>query len=195
MDRPRLILASQSPRRRELLAGLGIALEIRPAQTDESVRPGEPPRAYVARVAREKARAVPGPVVLAADTAVVLGEEILGKPRDSGDAARMLRALSGTRHEVLTAVCVRTADAAGVREREALVATEVRFRALSEREIAWYVATGEPLDKAGAYALQGAGGALVDGVAGSVSGVVGLPLAESLALLADAGFPLPWGAP
>ncbi len=198
MDRPRLILASQSPRRRELLAGLGIALEIRPAATDESVVPGEPPRAYVARVAREKARAVPGAVVLAADTAVVLGDEILGKPRDGADAARMLRALSGTRHEVLTAVCVRTmgaGDAAGAREREALVATEVRFRALSDREIAWYVATGEPLDKAGAYALQGAGGALVDGVAGSVSGVVGLPLAEALALLAEAGFPLPWSAP
>jgi septum formation protein len=195
MDRPRLILASQSPRRRELLAGLGIALEIRPARTDESVLPGEPPRAYVARVAREKARAVPGAVVLAADTAVVLGDEILGKPGDADDAARMLRALSGTRHEVLTAVCVRTSGAAGVREREALVATEVRFRTLSDREIAWYVGTGEPLDKAGAYALQGAGGALVDGVAGSVSGVVGLPLAESLALLADAGFPLPWSAP
>ncbi|HYD43006.1 MAG TPA: Maf family protein [Anaeromyxobacter sp.] len=195
MDRPRLILASQSPRRRELLAGLGIALEIRPARTDESVLPGESPRAYVARVAREKARAVSGPVVLAADTAVVLGDAILGKPRDADDAARMLRALSGTRHEVLTAVCVRSADAAGVQEREALVATEVRFRALSDREIAWYVATGEPLDKAGGYALQGAGGALVDGVAGSVSGVVGLPLAESLALLADAGFPLPWSGP
>ncbi len=195
MDRPRLILASQSPRRRELLAGLGIALEIRPAATDERPLPGEPPRAYVARVAREKARAVPGPVVLAADTAVVLGDEILGKPRDADDASRMLRALSGMRHEVLTAVCVRTAGATGVEERETLVATEVRLRALSEREIAWYVATGEPLDKAGGYALQGAGGALVDGVAGSVSSVVGLPLAEALALLADAGFPLPWSAP
>lgn len=195
MDRPRLILASQSPRRRELLAGLGIELEVRPAATDESVHPGEHPRAYVARVAREKARAIPGAVVLAADTAVVLGEEILGKPRDAADAARMLRDLSGTRHEVLTAVCVRSAGAEGVREREALVGTEVRFRRLAEREIAWYVATGEPLDKAGAYALQGAGGALVESVTGSVSSVVGLPLVESLTLLAEAGFPLPWSAP
>jgi septum formation protein len=192
VDRPRLILASQSPRRRELLAGLGFALEICPADTDEAVHPGEKPRAYVARVAREKARAVSGEVVLAADTAVVIGDEILGKPRDADDAARMLRALSGTRHEVLTAVCVRRTDAAGVREHEALVATEVRFRPLAEREIAWYVSTGEPLDKAGAYALQGAGGALVGSVTGSVSGVVGLPLAESLALLAEAGFPMPW---
>jgi septum formation protein len=195
VDRPRLVLASQSPRRRELLAGLGFALEIRPADTDESVHGGEGPRAYVARVAREKARAVPGAVVLAADTAVVLGDEILGKPRDEADAARMLRALSGTSHQVLTAVCVRRTDRGPAQEREALVATEVRFRPLLEREIAWYVATGEPLDKAGAYALQGAGGALVEAVSGSVSGVVGLPLAESLGLLGEVGFPLPWSAP
>jgi septum formation protein len=190
-----LTLASQSPRRRELLAGLGIALEVRPADTDESVLPGEAPRAYVARVAREKARAVPGEVVLAADTAVVLGDTILGKPRDAADAARMLRALSGTTHEVLTGVCVRRGAPGAPLEREALVSTAVRFRALSEQEIAWYVATGEPLDKAGAYALQGAGGVLVESVAGSVSGVVGLPLTESVALLAAAGFPLPWSAP
>jgi septum formation protein len=195
MDRPRLVLASQSPRRRELLTALGLALEIRPAATDETVHPGEHPRAYVARVAREKARAVPGAFVLAADTSVVLGDDILGKPQDAADAARMLRALSGARHEVLTAVCVRSAGPEGVLERERLVATEVRFRPLADREIAWYVATGEPLDKAGAYALQGAGGALVESVDGSVSGVVGLPLAESLALLEEVGFPLPWSAP
>ncbi|MGC3997242.1 MAG: Maf family protein [Anaeromyxobacter sp.] len=192
---PQLVLASQSPRRRALLEGLGIALEVRPAETDESVRPGEPPREYVRRVAREKARAVAGAVVLAADTSVVLGQEILGKPADGPDAARMLRALSGTRHEVLTAVCVRSQGPAGPREHEALVATEVRFRPLTAGEIAWYVATGEPLDKAGAYALQGAGGAFVEGVTGSVSGVVGLPVAETLALLAAAGFRLPWEAP
>jgi septum formation protein len=190
-----LILASQSPRRRELLAGLGIALEVRPARTDESVLPGEPPRAYVARVAREKARAVDVEVVLAADTAVVLGEVVLGKPLDGADAARMLRALSGTAHEVLTGVCVRRNGPGAPSEHEALVSTAVRFRALTEEEIAWYVATGEPLDKAGAYALQGAGGALVESVTGSVSGVVGLPLVESVGLLAAAGFPLPWSAP
>ncbi len=188
-----LVLASRSPRRRELLAGLGIALEIRPADTDEAVLPGERPRDDVARVAREKARAVPGEVILAADTAVVLGDVILGKPRDAADAARMLRALSGTVHEVLTAVCVRRSSPPAA-EREALVSTAVRFRALSAREIDWYVATGEPLDKAGAYALQGAGGVLVEAVSGSVSGVVGLPLVESVALLAAAGFPLPWSA-
>jgi septum formation protein len=188
----RLVLASQSPRRRELLVGLGIPLEVRPADTDEAVQPGEHPREYVARVARDKARAVPGEVVLAADTAVVLGELILGKPRDAADAARMLRTLSGARHEVLTAVCVRRNGPGQAREHEVLVATEVTFRPLREEQVAWYVATGEPLDKAGAYALQGLGGALVEAVAGSVSGVVGLPLAESLALLSAAGFPLPW---
>lgn len=190
----RLVLASQSPRRRELLAGLGFALDVRPAETDESVLPGEAPRAYVSRVAREKARAVPGEVVLAADTAVVLGDAILGKPRDPADAARMLRALSGTTHQVLTGVCVRRNAPGAVAEHEILVATAVRFRALTDGEIAWYVATGEPLDKAGAYALQGAGGVLVEAVEGSVSGVVGLPLVESVRLLAAAGHPLPWSA-
>lgn len=189
---PRLVLASRSPRRQELLAALGIPLEVRPAETDESVRPGERPAAYVARVAREKARAVDGALVLAADTAVVLGDAILGKPADPADAARMLRALSGTRHQVLTAVCVRRTTPGPACERDVTVSTEVRFRPLDDRQIAWYVASGEPLDKAGAYALQGLGGALVEGVSGSVSGVVGLPLAETLALLAEVGFPMPW---
>ena len=189
-----LVLASQSPRRRSLLAGLGFALEVRPAHADESAHPGEAPRAYVLRVAREKARAVTGEVVLAADTTVVQGDAILGKPADAADAARMLRALSGARHEVLTAVVVRRNGPGAPLEREALVATEVRFRALGEAEIAWYVRTGEPLDKAGAYALQDAGGALVEGVSGSVSGVVGLPLSETLALLRAVGYPLPWEA-
>jgi septum formation protein len=189
---PRLVLASQSPRRRELLAQLGVALEVRPAHADEAVLPGEAPRDYVLRVARDKARAVQGDVVLAADTAVVLGGEVLGKPADAGDARRMLRALSGTTHDVLTAVVVRRA---AIRlELDALVATRVRFAALSPGEVDWYVATGEPLDKAGAYAIQGAGGAFVLAVEGSVSNVVGLPLAETAALLARAGLPLPWSA-
>lgn len=189
---PALVLASRSPRRRELLAGLGIPLEVRPAETDEAVRESELPEAYVARVAREKARAVAGEIVLAADTAVVVGREILGKPVDAADAARMLRALSGTRHRVLTAVCVRRSTPPPACEREVTVSTQVRFRPLREEQIAWYVATGEPLDKAGAYALQGLGGALVESVEGSVSGVVGLPLAEALALLDELGFPMPW---
>ena len=192
---PRLVLASQSPRRRELLAQLGVALEVRPADADESVLPGEPPHEYVLRVAREKARAVAGPVVLAADTAVVLGREVLGKPRDAEDARRMLRALSATTHEVLTAVCVRRTQPALAVELDVVVTTRVRFARLGDAEIDWYVSTGEPLDKAGAYAIQGAGGAFVLGVEGSVSNVVGLPLAETAELLARAGFPLPWSPP
>jgi septum formation protein len=189
---PRLVLASQSPRRRELLGQLGLALEVRPAHADESVTPGEAPRDYVLRVARDKARAVAGDVVLAADTAVVLGAEVLGKPADDADARRMLRALSGTTHEVLTAVVVRRT---AIRlELDAVVATKVRFAPLSAAEVDWYVATGEPLDKAGAYAIQGAGGAFVLGVEGSVSNVVGLPLAETAALLRRAGLALPWEA-
>ncbi len=192
---PRLVLASQSPRRRELLAQLGVALEVQPADADESVLPGEPPHEYVLRVAREKARAVAGPVVLAADTAVVLGREVLGKPRDAEDARRMLRALSATSHEVLTAVCVRRTQPALAVELDVVVTTRVRFARLGDAEIDWYVSTGEPLDKAGAYAIQGAGGAFVLGVEGSVSNVVGLPLAETAELLARAGFPLPWSPP
>jgi septum formation protein len=139
-------------------------------------------------VAREKARAVAGETVLAADTAVVLDALILGKPRDAEDARRMLRALSGRTHEVMTGVCA----ARGGREEVLAVTTAVRFAPLDEGRIAWYIGTGEPLDKAGAYAVQGAGGAFVEEVRGSVSNVVGLPLAETLSLLAQIGFPQPW---
>ncbi len=187
-----LVLASQSPRRRELLEQLGLPLVVRPANTDEAVRPGEAARDYVLRVAREKARAVEGAIVLAADTAVVLRGEVLGKPTGAEDARRMLRALSGTVHEVLTGVCVRRATEALAIELDAVVSTEVRFAPLSPAEVDWYVATGEPLDKAGAYAIQGAGGAFVVRVDGSVSNVVGLPLAETADLLRRAGLALPW---
>jgi len=187
----RLVLASQSPRRRELLGLLGLSLEVRPAHTDERRHPGEPPEAYVRRLAAEKADAVPGALVLAADTAVVLGDEVLGKPRDPAEAREMLRALSGRDHRVLTGVCVRR----GARRAEAVVATEVSFAALSEAQVDWYVATGEPLDKAGAYAVQGAGGAFVREIRGSVSNVVGLPLHETADLLRRLGVPLPWGGP
>jgi septum formation protein len=187
-----LVLASQSPRRRELLEQLGIPLVVRPAHVDERVLAGEPARDYVLRVAREKARAVEGALVLAADTAVVLRGEVLGKPAGADDARRMLRALSGTDHEVLTGVCVRrTSPALGI-ELDAVVSTSVRFAPLSPAEIEWYVRTGEPLDKAGAYAIQGAGGAFVLRVEGSVSNVVGLPLAETADLLRRAGVTLPW---
>jgi nucleoside triphosphate pyrophosphatase len=183
-----LTLASRSPRRRELLAQLGIALEVNPADTDETPRPGEPAQAYVVRVAREKAAAVPGDTVLAADTSVVLDGAVLGKPADDADARRMLRALSGREHEVLTAVCARRSG----REEAVVVTSRVAFAPLPDDAIAWYVATGEPRDKAGAYAVQGAGGAFVAAISGSVSNVVGLPLAETLALLARLGFRLPW---
>jgi septum formation protein len=187
--RPRLVLASQSPRRRELLAQLGLSFDVRPSDADETVHPGEPPRDYVLRVAREKARAVAGDLVLAADTAVVLGDEVLGKPADDADARRMLRALSGTEHEVLTAVVLRR-DAA--LELDTVVSTRVVFAELSDREIDRYVSTGEPRDKAGAYAIQGAAIAFVRSVVGSPSNVVGLPIAETVALLRRAGFRLPW---
>jgi len=187
---PLLTLASQSPRRRELLGGLGIALEVRPAHADETPHAGEAPAAYARRVAREKARAVQGDMVLAADTTVAVDGEILGKPAGAADAARMLRLLSGRRHEVISAVCVRRP---AVRlEFDAVVSTAVEVAPLDERTIAWYVATGEPLDKAGAYAVQGVFGAFVRAVHGSVTNVIGLPLDETLALLRRAGFPLPW---
>jgi len=188
-----LTLASASPRRRELLGGLGFELEVRPAHADESVRAGEPPRDYVRRVAQAKARAVVGELVLAADTTVAVDGQILGKPADAGDAARMLRLLSGRTHEVISAVCVRRP--ALRLEFSAVVATEVDVAPLDDRTIAWYVATGEPLDKAGAYAVQGRFGAFVRGVRGSVTGVIGLPLDETLALLRRAGHPLPWDGP
>jgi septum formation protein len=188
-----LVLASQSPRRRELLGLLGLEPEVRPALTDEARRPGEPAEDYVRRVAAEKAAAVEGALVLAADTAVVLGDEVLGKPRDADEARRMLRALSGRSHRVLTAVCVRRASPPALCQ--ALVESQVTFAPLSPAQIDWYVASGEPLDKAGAYALQGRGGAFVLEVRGSVSNVVGLPLHQVAELLARCGLPLPWGAP
>jgi septum formation protein len=183
-----LTLASRSPRRREMLEQLGLDLAVRPADTDESVLPGEAPRDYVRRVAREKALAVDGNLVLAADTAVVLAGEVLGKPRDRDDARRMLAALSGHTHEVLSGVCARTSAA----EESVEVRSEVTFAHLTERQISWYVATGEPMDKAGAYAIQGVAAGFVSEVRGSVSNVIGLPLLETLALLGRLGLILPW---
>jgi septum formation protein len=196
VDQRRLVLASGSPRRRELLERLGLSFDVLPADVDESPRPGEEPRGYVLRLAREKAERVaerlagrrPFSVVLAADTAVVLGEEILGKPGNGREAEAILSRLSGNDHRVLTGVAV--AQAAGVES--TVVETRVRFRVLSAEEIRWYVATGEPLDKAGAYGIQGVGGAFVRAIEGSASNVVGLPLVETLELLGAAGYPLPW---
>jgi septum formation protein len=190
---PPLVLASASPRRRELLGQLGLSFEVRAPDIDETPGAQEVPEAYVARLARDKARVVaraaPAAWVLAADTTVVLDGALLGKPADAAEARAMLGRLSGRTHEVLTGVAL-----AGRAQGEALVRTRVRFRPLSDAEVAWYVATGEPLDKAGAYAVQGKGGFLVAALEGSPTNVIGLPLGETLALLARAGYPLPWEA-
>lgn len=188
-SRSPLVLASASPRRRALLEQLGIPLRIDPPRVDETVRSGEPAEVYVLRMAREKAAAVqgrhPGATVLAADTSVVLDGAVLGKPGTAEEAVAMLRALAGRIHQVLTAVVVPGAG-------EHLVSARVTFAPQSEPALRWYVATGEPMDKAGAYAVQGIGGFLVERIDGSHSAVVGLPLVETLALLARAGYILPW---
>ncbi len=172
----KLILASGSPRRAELLRSAGMDFKVVVPQIDEAPLPGEAAAAFVMRTAREKAESLPasGAVILAADTAVVDGEQILGKPVDTADAAAMLRSLSGRTHEVMTGVCLRFP------ERTACFHTETRvtFRTLSESEIIDYVATGEPMDKAGAYAIQGGAAKMVRRVEGSYSNVVGLPLCE-----------------
>lgn len=171
-----LVLASGSPRRAELLAAAGIDFTIRVSQIDETPRTGEQPLAYALRMAEEKAVAAlaqPGEVVLAADTIVVLDSEIMGKPRDAADAVRMLRALSGLGHEVITAICLRS----GGKTILDSASTEVWFAPLSEQEIVWYVESGEPRDKAGAYGIQGLASRFVERIDGSYSNVVGLPVA------------------
>lgn len=186
-----LVLASASPRRRAMLEPLGYRLRVAPAEIDETPRPGEEPVAFALRMATEKAEAAPADpeaVVLAADTVVHLDGQIFGKPRDSQDAERMLTALSGREHAVTTAFCLRCGPA----RRARAVTTRVRFRALSPAEIRGYVATGEVFDKAGAYGIQGIGGFLVEGIVGSYSNVVGLPLAELLDELALLGFAAPF---
>lgn len=201
---PRLILASASPRRRELLALLGVAFEVEAADVDEAVRTGEAPRVYVERLAREKAQAVaarhPGAFVLAADTSVVVDEEILGKPgASSEEGERMLRRLSGRVHQVMTGIACALSpwgegQGAGLRLSSTVVTTYVRFKPLTDAEIAWYLSTREGQDKAGGYALQGHAGAFITELTGSPSSVIGLPLAETAALLERAGYPLPWSS-
>ena len=189
----RLVLASGSPRRRELLAALGWSFEVRPVDLDETAWPGEDAAAYVGRLALEKARAamrVPaneGALVLGADTVVALDGELLGKPRDEEDARRMLRQLSGRRHEVLTGVALLDGD----REWLEIARTKVDFAPLSDQEIADYVRSGEPMDKAGAYAVQGLGGLFVAAIDGSYSNVVGLPVTVVYKMLQAAGGPSP----
>lgn len=190
---PSLVLASASPRRRGLLSAVGIPIaRVQPAHIDESVREAEAPVAYALRLALEKAGAVaaPGCVVLAADTVVHLDGRVFGKPTDDADACAILRQLSGRWHSVTTSYCVLAPDTTPIDH--GTVTARVRFRALSEPMIQAYVATGEGCDKAGGYGVQGLGAALVAEVTGSASTVVGLPMDEVLAALAQAGIePLP----
>lgn len=190
-----LILASASPRRRELLAQIGVAAKVAPAAIDETVFTGEAPSDYVLRLAREKASKVfaeqpqslqESLVCLGSDTSVVFGAEILGKPESYEQSAAMLRMLSGCTHQVMTGVAL--VGLLGVQE--ALVTTDVVFREISDAEIEAYWASGEPQDKAGSYGIQGLGAVFVDHIQGSYSAVVGLPLAETAQLLRAAGVPI-----
>lgn len=188
MKKDFIYLASASPRRSELLRQIGVRFTVRAAAIPEEPLPGEAPERYVERLAAAKAETVWAAVagrdpVLGADTAVVLDGEILGKPADAAEAASMLERLSGRTHEVLTAVAVR--HAGGLEKR--LSRTEVRFRATTAAERLAYCATGEPFDKAGGYGIQGHAAVFVEELRGSYSGVVGLPLCETAALLARCG--------
>jgi len=181
-----LILASASPRRAELLRAAGFDFDVIITHVDESVRPGETPRVYVRRLAAEKSAAAlwsrpTDDVVLAADTTVVVDDEILAKPADDAEAAAMLRKLSGRRHDVLTGVSLRR----GAFELGRVEMTRVEFSALTEADIAWYVASGEGRDKAGAYAIQGLASRFIPRIDGSYSNVVGLPVAAVFELLTE----------
>ncbi|TNC84751.1 MAG: septum formation protein Maf [Thalassolituus sp.] len=185
-----MILASGSPRRRELLQQIGVYFSVQPADIDETPLADENAVAYVERMALEKARVVaqqnPDELVLGSDTSVILNGEILGKPVSKGEARETLGRLSGQTHEVLSAVAL----VRGATERVISVATKVRFRVLSDDEIRRYVDTGEPEDKAGSYGIQGKGAILVAGIEGSYSNVVGLPLTETAALLNEFDVPV-----
>lgn len=185
-----LFLASQSPRRRQLLEQLGYAFSVLELDVPEVRQPGEPPEDYVRRVAREKAGAgllqvvgAPGAVVIAADTEVVLGDTVFGKPADAADATRMLEALSGRTHLALSVVCCVDRG----REAERLCVSRVRFARLEPARIAAYVASGEPMGRAGAYAIQGRAAAFIEHLEGSYTGVMGLPLYETDGLLREFG--------
>ena len=180
-----LVLASASPRRRQLLEMLGIPVEVRPSAVPEIRKPGEAPRDYALRLAHDKARAVPGHLVLAADTIVVLDGELLEKPADEDDAVRMLLRLQGRTHDVVTAVALRADETVF----EAIDVTAVTFRPAREGMLRAYARTGEPMDKAGAYGIQGYGAALVERIDGDFFGVMGLPIRLVLDLLAEAGAP------
>jgi nucleoside triphosphate pyrophosphatase len=187
-EKPIIVLASSSPRRQDLLREAGIAFEVHPAHLNEDQHPGEPPLDYARRLSREKAQAVAGQYprqyVLGADTIVVVEGEVLGKPRDAADAERMLRQLSGRGHEVTTAVSL--AIPGGETETRSTT-TKVYFRHLAEQEICEYVAGGEPMDKAGAYAIQGGASRWTNRIEGEYSNVVGLPLSIVTEMLRNRG--------
>ncbi len=185
-----IILASASPRRSELLRQIGVTFSVQPADVNETPLPNETAERYVERLARDKALAVaassPSAVVLGSDTSVVLDGVILGKPADQEEAVATLMRLSDANHQVMTAVALAQGGQCECR----VVVTEVQFRKLSQAEVVAYVASGEPMDKAGSYGIQGLGGIFVSDLRGSYSAVVGLPLQETAALLADAGHPV-----
>jgi septum formation protein len=189
-----VVLASSSPRRRELLNLIGIAHEVRPANLDESMRPRETPRRHAERLARDKASAVamrdPDLITIAADTIVVINRKVLGKPVDKEDAARMLAMLSGREHTVITAVAV----SRGKKLRSAIEEVKVKFRRLREEEIEAYIATGEPMDKAGAYGIQGFGATIVERVEGDYFAVMGLPLVRLIGLMREVGVVYQFGS-
>ncbi|HEX8409561.1 MAG TPA: Maf family protein [Thermoanaerobaculia bacterium] len=192
------ILASASPRRRELLGSIGVEFEVMPSHVPEVHQPGEAPDEYVARLSRDKANALaqehPSRWVIAADTTVHLGDELLEKPSDPQDAMRMLATIAGQTHMVYTGVTLQNVERGWCDTRVA--ETEVRMLPLSSQEIEWYVGTGEPLDKAGAYAAQGVGAVFIESIHGSYTNVVGLPLATLFQMLKRAGIdPLPQRAP
>ena len=181
---PTIVLASASPRRRQLLEMLHLPILVNPAHIQEIPLPNEAPPAYARRLARDKARAVPGHLVLGADTIVVLDDHLLEKPTDPADALRMLLLLQGRTHSVFTAICL---IAEGVAY-QAIDETRVTFRSCTEEFLRAYVATGEPLDKAGAYGIQGWGAALVERIEGDFFGVMGLPVRLVIRLLEEAGY-------
>lgn len=191
----RVVLASGSPRRRELLNLVGIPHEVRPPNIDETMRARETPRRHAERLAREKASAVatrdPNLITIGADTIVVVNRKVLGKPRDAAQAAAMLKQLSGREHTVVTAVAV----SRGKKVRSAVEEVRVKFRRLRDDEIQAYIATGEPMDKAGAYGIQGYGATIVECVDGDYFAVMGLPLARLVALLRDVGVNYRFGEP
>jgi septum formation protein len=188
---PPVVLASASPRRRELLSLIGLDHDVRPSDVDESLVPGETPRAYAERLAREKAMAVATPeaITIGCDTIVVVDGDVLGKPRDTADATRMLRLLSGRSHLVMTAVAVAHAGQVA----SDVVSVDVTFRPLHDSEIADYIRTVEPMDKAGAYGIQGYGATIVDRVDGDYFAVMGLPLNRLIRLLESIGFEYRFG--